>query len=85
MGFEGQSTGRLVSRHGSQGLSGEDNLAAEVSEGVQVRIETLAKVRLAKEGCGQMEGRGVEGRFGVIKGDLRRRISLASVRANTDC
>ena len=56
----------------------------EVSEGVHDLISTLAQVRLSKEGL--VSGWfGTEGRMGVIKGDIRRRLSLATVRANTNC
>ena len=56
----------------------------EVSEGVHDLISTLAQVRLSKEGL--VSGRlGMEGRLDVITGDIRRRLSLATVRANTNC
>ena len=56
----------------------------EASEGVHDLIGTLSLLRLAKEG--RTAGReGSEGRLGVIKGDIRKWLSMATVRADTSC
>ena len=56
----------------------------EVSEEVNNLINTMAKTRLDKESM--MSGSpGSEKRQGVIVGQLRRRLSLSTVRANTTC
>ena len=56
----------------------------EVSEEVHNLVGTLSLLRFAKEG--RAAGReGSEGRLGVIKGQVRRWLSLATVRANTTC
>ena len=57
---------------------------AEVSEGVHNLMDKLSRQRLSKEGLAvgrQGSGR----RLGEIMGQLRRRLSLATVKANTDC
>jgi hypothetical protein len=57
---------------------------AEASEGVHDLVDLLSKFRLKKEG--NKSGReGSKRRLGVIVGQIRRRLSLATVKANTTC
>ena len=57
---------------------------AEVSEGVHELVKTLAQERLKKEGLA-LGRQGSDGRLGQITGQIRRRLSQATVRANMDC
>ena len=56
---------------------------AEVSEGVHKMVDLLSKSRLKKEGLSM----GNEGsrRLGEVVGQIRRRLSLATVKANMAC
>ena len=57
---------------------------AEASEGVHDLVDLLSKFRLKKEGnkAGKEDSKT---RLGVIVGQIRRRLSLATVKANTTC
>ena len=56
----------------------------EASEGVHQLVQTLAESRLKFQGL--QRGRpGSEQELGVIVGQVRRRISLAAVKAQVDC
>jgi len=57
---------------------------AEVSEGVHTMVDLLSKFRLKKEGLSAGRG-GAERRLGEVVGQIRRRLSLATVKANMAC
>ena len=57
---------------------------AEVSEGVHTLVDLLSKFRLKKEGLSAGRG-GSEKRLGEVVGQIRRRLSLATVKANMAC
>ena len=57
---------------------------AEVSEGVHEFVDILARQRLKKEGLSSGV-RSSDNRLGVVVGQIRRRLSLATWKANTNC
>ena len=57
---------------------------SECSDGVHTLVELLSKYRLRKEGMSAGK-EGSERRLGEVVGQIQRRLSLATVKANTVC
>ena len=56
----------------------------EAREGVQILVHVLAAIRLKVDGL-QQEREATKGELGVLVGQMRRLLSVASVRAQAEC